>query len=69
MDTRITKTFESISADLETVNRRLEQLVPRAIVKRTTSFGNSSHIVLPKDFLNKEVGVIILNEQTQGGNK
>ena len=60
---RIEKNFEKLKKQLEGLSKELEKFVPYAIVKETSAFGNSSHIVLSKNFLDKKVGVIILGDK------
>lgn len=65
----IQKTFERISKELENVNKKIEGMLPKVLIKNASSFGNSSHVVLSKEFLNKKVGVIVFDKQeemTQG---
>ena len=54
--------FARISNGLEEVSRAIEQIMPRAIVKDVTAFGNSAHVVLSKELLDKKIGVIVLEE-------
>ncbi|MBU0907837.1 MAG: DUF2080 family transposase-associated protein [Nanoarchaeota archaeon] len=58
----IEKNFEKLAKQLEGLSKEIEKFVPYAIIKETVAFGNSSHIVLSKSFLDKRVGVIILGE-------
>jgi len=55
--------FEKLSRKVEIINRSIENILPHAIVRETTSFGNSSHVVLSKELLNKQVGVIVLGDK------
>ena len=55
--------FENLSRQLEGVHKEIEGLLPRALIKRASAFGNSSHVVLSKDLLDKEVGVIVLGKK------
>jgi putative transposon-encoded protein len=63
---RIEKNFEKLAKQLEGLSREIEKFVPYAIVKDTSAFGNSSHVVLSKNFLDKRVGVIILGDRGGG---
>ena len=65
-DKKLRKIFKNVSREIDSVNKSLEQLIPKAIIRETSSFGNSSHIVLSKDLLNKKVGVLILGEKNKG---
>jgi putative transposon-encoded protein len=60
---KIKENFEQISRKIVTINKSLESILPHAIVKETTSFGNSSHVVLSKELLHKRVGVIVLGDK------
>lgn len=60
------KTLENLSKQIENVNKEIEKLLPRAIIRKTSSFGNSSHVVLSKEFIDKKVGVIILDDLKGG---
>ena len=62
---KIQKNFERISKKLENVSKEIESMMPRAIVRKTSTFGNSSHVVLSKELIDKEVGVIILGEKEE----
>ncbi len=59
---QLQKSFEKITKELEDVGKVIDALVPHAIVKKTTTFGNSSHVVLPKRFVDKRVGVVVLDD-------
>ncbi len=68
----IQKTFIEISEKINSINQVIENILPQAVIRQTTSFGNSSHVVLSKEFLDKKVGVIILEEfnmKQKGGEK
>jgi len=60
------KQFEKLTKQLEGWNKEIEKFVPYAIIKDTAVFGNSSHVVLSKNFLDKKVGVIILGDNGAG---
>lgn len=60
---KIEKNFEKLAKQLEGLSKEIERFVPYAIVKETSAFGNSSHVVLSKNFLDKRVGVIILGNK------
>jgi hypothetical protein len=61
----IKKNFEKFAEQLKGLNKEIEKFVPYAIVKDTVAFGNSSHIVLSKNFLDKKVGIIILGDKEE----
>ncbi len=68
----IQKTFIEISDKINSINQVIENILPQAMIRQTTSFGNSSHVVLSKEFLDKKVGVVILedfNKKQKGGEK
>lgn len=52
--------FEGIAKRLAELTREIEKLVPMASVKEASHFGNSAHVVLPKSFAGKKVGVFVL---------
>ena len=58
----IEQEFQKISQNLEELNQSLKSLLPRAIIREVSSFGNSAHVILLKELSNKKVGVIILDE-------
>jgi len=60
------KDFERIAKQIEGLSKEIEKFVPYAIIKETSAFGNSSHVVLSKNFLDKKVGVIVLGEKEGG---
>jgi len=66
-----TRSFEKLSKKLENLSKEIEEIVPKAVIKKTSNFGNSSHVVLSKSFLDKKVGIIILEENAKmkGGKK
>jgi len=57
------KDFEKIARQIEGLSKEIEKFVPYAIIKETSAFGNSSHVVLSKNFLDKRVGVIVLGDK------
>ena len=57
----IEKIFSEISEKIESINRAVEDVLPFATFRKTSTFGNSAHIVLSKDHLDKDVGVIVLD--------
>jgi len=57
------KNFEALSKEIEKINRSIEALVPKLILKETSSFGNSSHVILPKDLGDKKVGVVVFGSE------
>ncbi|MFH1802007.1 MAG: DUF2080 family transposase-associated protein [archaeon] len=59
----IKKDFEKIARQIQGLSKEIERVVPYAIIKDTTVFGNSSHVVLSRNFLDKRVGVIILGDR------
>ena len=61
----IQKDFEEISKKLEGLSKEITKLMPQAIIKDTVVFGNSSHIVLSRSFLDKKVGVIVLGDKEE----
>ncbi len=61
-DQELKEIFERISVGLEEVSKAIEQVLPRAIVKEVTPFGNSAHVVLSKELLDKKIGVIVFEE-------
>lgn len=63
------KNFERISKKLEEVSNELEKLVPKIVVREATLFGNSSHVVLSKNFVDRKVGVILLDDIQSDFNK
>lgn len=56
----IQKKFIEISDKINNINKVIENILPQTVIRQTTSFGNSSHVVLSKEFLDKKVGVVIL---------
>lgn len=62
---RIEKNFEKFAKQVEGLSKEIEKFVPYAIIKETSAFGNSSHVVLSKNFLDKRVGVIILGNREE----
>ncbi|MFH1290289.1 MAG: DUF2080 family transposase-associated protein [Nanoarchaeota archaeon] len=60
---KLQENFEKISKKLQGVSKEIDKMVPYAIIKETTSFGNSSHVVLSRSFLDKRVGVIVLGDK------
>ena len=60
---QLQKNFEKISKKLEGVSKEIEKMVPLAIIRETSAFGHSSHVVLSRTFLDKRVGVIILGNK------
>ena len=68
---QLQKNFERISRKLEGVSKEIKKMVPCAIIKETSAFGHSSHVVLSRTFLDKRVGVIVLGdkEEKSGGEK
>lgn len=68
---RVEDTLIDISEKIENINKTIENILPRAIIRQTTQFGNSSHVVLSKEFLDKRVGVIVLEDlkSMKGGEK
>lgn len=54
--------FEKIARQIQGLSQEIQRFVPMAIVKETTAFGNSSHVVLSRSFLNKKVGIIVFEE-------
>jgi putative transposon-encoded protein len=63
---KIQKDFEKIARQIQGLSKEIERFVPYAIIKETVAFGNSSHVVLSKSFLDKRVGVIILGDKEAG---
>ena len=59
--------FEKIAKQIEGLSKKIEKFVPYVIVKETSAFGNSSHVVLSKNFLDKRVGVIVLGDKEEDG--
>ncbi len=57
--------FERIARQIEGLSKKIEKFVPYAIIKETSAFGNSSHVVLSKNFLDKRVGVIVLGDKEE----
>jgi putative transposon-encoded protein len=62
---QVKRTLEKISKNIEEVNKKLQDIVPKVFVKEASVFGNSAHIVLSKELLNKKVGVIVLQENLE----
>ena len=62
---KIGKFLKKMTKDIESINKKIEEVLPQIVIKKTVLFGNSSHIVLSKDFLDKKVGVIILSEENK----
>lgn len=60
---KIQHDFEKIAKQIQGLSKEIEKFVPYAIIKDTTAFGNSSHVVLSRSFLHKKVGVIILGDR------
>ena len=60
---KIQKNFEKITRQLKGLSKEIDQMVPYAIIKETAAFGNSSHVVLSRSFMDKKVGVIILGDK------
>lgn len=58
----IEKNFDKITKQAKGLEDEINKLVPFAMVKETTAFGNSSHIILSKNFRNKKVGIIVLGD-------
>lgn len=58
----IQRTFENISKELEEVNRKIEGMIPKALIKNASSFGNSAHVVLSKDYLDKKIGIFVFDK-------
>lgn len=57
--------FEKIAKQIQGLSLEIQRFVPMAIVKETTAFGNSSHVVLSRSFLNKKVGIIVFEEDAR----
>ena len=65
----IQKTFSEISEKIQYVNKLIQELMPQTILRQTTSFGNSSHVVLSKEYLDKKVGVIVFESSIEKNKK
>lgn len=63
----IHSTFERIASGLEEVSRAIETVLPKAIVKQVSTFGNSAHVVLSRDLVGKKVGVVLLSDDLVAG--
>jgi len=63
------KEFENITKKIAIITQSIENILPEAIIKETTSFGNSSHVVLSKELLNKKVGVIVFGNKVMDAQK
>jgi putative transposon-encoded protein len=61
----IQKQVAVLAKKIEGMSKEIEKLMPYAIIKQTTAFGNSSHVVLSRNFLDKRVGVIILGDKNE----
>ena len=62
MSNNVRAILTSVSEKLELINRDLEKILPTMAIKDASSFGNSSHVVLSKSFLDKKVGIIVLDD-------
>ncbi len=54
--------FEELSKKIAHIAKEIEEMIPQTTIKETSSFGNSSHIVLSKEILGKKVGVIVFDD-------
>lgn len=59
------KILSDISKKLELINKNIDKVMPKVLIKEASSFGNSSHVVLSKDFVDKKIGILILGEMTK----
>jgi hypothetical protein len=64
VEDKLQRTFEKITKELESVNYEIEKVLPQVFIRNASTFGNSSHVVLSKELINKRVGIIVL-----GGSK
>lgn len=53
--------FKELSEKIANIAKEIEEIIPQTTIKETSSFGNSSHVVLSKEVLGKKVGVIIFD--------
>ena len=65
VEKNVQKQILQITEKVEGMGKEIEKLIPYAIIKKTTVFGNSSHVVLSRNFLDKKVGIIILGENDE----
>ena len=65
------KDIVQIAEKIDGLSKEMESLIPQVLVKTTTAFGNSAHVVLSRNFLDKKVGIVILGEKNseKGGAK
>lgn len=62
MPDKVKAVLADVSEKIEIINRDLEKILPRVSIKEVTSFGNSSHVILSRQFLDKKVGIILLED-------
>jgi putative transposon-encoded protein len=62
---KLQKTFEKITKELESVNFEIEKVLPQVFIRNASTFGNSSHVVLSKELINKRVGIIVLEDSSR----
>lgn len=57
---RIEKEIKILSRNLKIIHNIIADLkIPEIIEKRAKPFGNGSHVVLPKEHVNKKIKVIV----------
>jgi putative transposon-encoded protein len=59
---------EHLRKKIEALRHELEEILPYAIIKDTAPFGNSAHVVLSKELIDKKVGVIVFGKQEVNAN-
>jgi putative transposon-encoded protein len=62
----IRKTIQKLSKNISEVNKTLDTLLPEIVVREATIFGNSAHVVISREHLNKKIGVIVLGDSPSG---
>jgi putative transposon-encoded protein len=62
VDDKLQKKFEKITKEIESVNGQIDRILPQVFVRNASTFGNSSHVVLSKELIDKRVGIIVLEE-------